>query len=114
MVRSVSVALVVWLGLSACGPVPSEPRKVNKSLYLGKRYMKFVMDNGPSYKDRKLSDGSVIHFWRSDTGNLLAIATGRDDNYPDVCELALRTDPQGIVRQIRVLEESIQCGAVLK
>ena len=114
MIRLVSAVLLLWLGLSACGPVPSEPRKVNKSLYLGKRYMKFVMDNGPSYKDRKLSDGSTVHYWRSDTGNLLAIATGRDDNYPDVCELALYTDPRGIVRRIQILEESIRCGAVLK
>ncbi|WP_292660808.1 hypothetical protein [Nitratifractor sp.] len=106
--------LAGFLLLTGCTAPDAGPRKVHKSLYLGKRYLKFVMDNGPSYKDEKLRDGSVIHYWRSDYGNLLAIATGRDDSYPDYCELALKTNPQGIVESIDVLEESIQCNGALK
>lgn len=100
--------------LTACTPSPVAPRQVGKSLYLNKRYMKFEVDNGPSYRDVRLPDGSVMHYWRSDYGNLIAAALGRDDSYPDYCELVLRTDKNGIVREITVLEESIICGGVLK
>lgn len=100
--------------LTACAPGPVGPQRVGKSLYLNKRYMKFEMDNGPSYRDVRLEDGSTMHYWRSDYGNLIAIATGRDDNYPDYCELALKSDKNGIVREIYILEESILCGGILK
>lgn len=106
--------ICVFLLLVGCTAPNAEPRAVHKSLYLGKRYLKFVMDNGPSYKDEKLADGSVIHYWRSDYGNLLAIATGWDGSYPDYCELALKTNAQGIVTSIHILEESIQCNGALK
>ncbi len=99
--------------VSGCTPV-SGPQPVAHSLYLGKRYLRFVMDNGPSYKDVRLRDGSVLHYWRSDTGHLMAIATGRDENYPDYCEIALRTDPHGIVRAITIIEDSPICIGVLK
>lgn len=107
-------AVLALLVVSACAPTSSQPRPVQKSLYLGKRYMKFVMDNGPSYRDEKLSDGSTIHYWRSDFGNLLAAATGRDDSAVDYCELALRTDPSDIVVTIQILQESLQCNGALK
>jgi len=106
--------LPLFLFLTACAPAPSAPQRVGKSLYLNKRYMKFVMDNGPSYRDVHLSDGSIMHYWRSDYGNLLAIAMGRDDSYPDYCELLLKTDRKKIVREIYILENSIVCGGVLK
>ena len=107
-------ALPLLLLLSACAPGPVGPQRVVKSLYLNKRYMKFEVDNGPSYRDVRLPDGSTLHYWRSDTGHLMAIALGRDDSYPDYCELALKTDRNGIVREITILENSIICGGVLK
>ncbi|WP_457607661.1 hypothetical protein [Nitratifractor sp.] len=113
MVTVAALSTLVFL-LSACAPGPVQPREVHKSLYLGKRWMKFVVDNGPSYRDVKLRNGSTIHYWHSDVGDLIAISMGRDDNYPDYCELALKTDKTGIVRKIYVLEESIGCGGVLK
>ena len=100
--------------LTACASGPVGPQRVAKSLYLHKRYMKFEVDNGPSYRDVRLSDGSTRHYWRSDFGNLLAIATGRDKSYPDYCELRIESDAKGIVRRIEILENSIQCNGVLK
>ncbi len=100
--------------LNACSSSSPQPLPVHKSLYLGKRYMKFVMDNGPSYRDEKLPDGSTIHYWRSDFGDLIALATGRDDSEVDYCELALRTNRKKIVESIQILQESLQCNGVLK
>ncbi|WP_456457825.1 hypothetical protein [Nitratifractor sp.] len=109
-----SLIVAPLLLLTACGPTSPRPLPVHKSLYLGKPYMKFVMDNGPSYRDEKLPDGSTIHYWRSDFGNLIAVATGRDDSGEDYCELALRTNPEKTVERIQILQESLRCNGVLK
>ena len=105
--------LPLFLLLASCAQ-PGYPLRVGKSLYLNKRYMKFAVDNGPSYRDVRLKDGSTMHYWRSDYGNLIAIATGRDDSYPDYCELAIKTDKNSIVREIYILEDSVLCGGILK
>ncbi|WP_292656544.1 hypothetical protein [Nitratifractor sp.] len=100
--------------LAACTPAPQAPQPVSHSLYLNKKYVKFVLDNGESYRTQPLKNGNVLHYWRSDYGALLNIAMGRDDNYPDYCEIALETDPNRIIRRISIIEPSMLCNAVLK
>ena len=114
MRRKVLWSLPISLLLLASCAQPDRPLRVAKSLYLNKRYMKFEVENGPSYRDVPLKDGSTMHYWRSDYGNLIAIATGRDDNYPDYCELALKTDRNKVVREIYILENSVLCGPILQ
>ncbi len=100
--------------LAACTPVPQTPQPVSHSLYLNKKYVKFVLDNGEAYRSIRLKNGNVLHYWRSDYGALLNIAMGRDDNYPDYCEIALETDPNWIIRRIYIIEPSMLCNTVLK
>jgi len=100
--------------LSACTPSPQTPQPASRSLYLNKKYVKFVLDNGESYRSVPLKNGNVLHYWRSDYGALLNIAMGRDDYYPDYCEIALETDANRIIRRIYIIEPSILCNTVLK
>jgi len=104
-----AVAVGLWTGCAST----TAPQRVDKSLYLNKRMMKFVVDNGPAYREVKLRDGSVLHYWRSDIFNVVGPILGRDDNL-DTCELALKTDRNSIVREIYVIEDSIHCAGVLK
>jgi hypothetical protein len=104
---------MVFLGMGGCGVAPG-PKPVHKSLYLNKKLVKFVIDNGAPYRRVTLKNGRTLHYWRSDFGKLIAIAMGRDDNFPDYCELALETDPNQIVQKIYIIEESFLCNTVLK
>ena len=91
----------------------SQNSEVKKSLYLNKRYMKFVVDNGPSYRDIKLSNGGFIHYWRSDFGNLIASARNWDNSL-DYCELVIKTNKKQIIKKIAIINNSINCAGVLK
>ena len=108
-----TIPAVLFL-LTACTPQAPAPQPVRKSLYLNKRLMKFEMDNGYCYRRVALKNGNTLHYWRSDTGRLISIATGRDDNFPDYCELALETDPARVIRKIYIIEPSVICNTVLK
>ncbi len=114
MKKMLSFLILSVLFLSGCVSTLEGPQPVGKSLYLNKRLMKFVMDNGPAYREQRLSNGHVLHYWRSDTGRLIAIAAGRDDQYPDLCELALETDEKNVIRRINIIEDSPICMGVLK
>ena len=107
-------AVATGVLLAACTPALQTPQPAPRSLYLNKKYVKFVLDNGEAYRSIRLKNGNVLHYWRSDYGALLNIAMGRDDNYPDYCEIALETDPSRVIRRIYVIEPSILCNTVLK
>ena len=106
--------IVAGVLLSACSPYPERPQSVSRSLYLNKKYVKFVLDNGEAYRSIRLKSGDTLHYWRSDFGAPLDIAMGRDDHFPDYCEIALETDPNQIIRRIYIIEPSYLCNAVLK
>jgi len=106
------VSLIFLAG--GCGVAPTGPQPVDKSLYLNKKLVKFVLDNGAPYRRVPLKNGNELHYWRSDFGQLLAIVMGRDDDFPDYCELALETDKNQRVRRIYILEQSATCDFVLK
>jgi hypothetical protein len=113
LTKTAALLFVTWI-LTACTPYPTGPQPVTHSLYLNKKYLRFILDHGESYRTLQLKNGHQLHYWRSDQGRLIAIATGRDDQYPDYCEIALETDSWGIVRRIYVIEPSAICNAVLK
>jgi len=112
---SILLFLSLLLGIltNCSGANYSNSNEVKKSLYLNKRYMKFVMDNGPSYKDIKLSNGGSIHYWRSDFGNLIASARNWDNSL-DYCELVIKTNKKQIIKKIAIINNSIKCAGVLK
>jgi len=83
-----------------------------RSSYIGKRFMSFEMNNGPSYKWKKLKDGGSLQWWRSDlagccVGRDLSAAAGR-------CDLLIRLSPKKVILEIRVLEHGIACGVALR
>ena len=112
MKRTASL-LIGTLLLAGCAGSVSTPYTVHKSLYLNKRLMKFVMDNGAPYKEVKLANGEVIHYWRSDLSSF-SPAFRRRWRDMDVCEIALRTDKNRVIRQIQIIEDSSICFGVLK
>ena len=109
--RIFMVLILILLG--GCTAVTT-PQPVTKSLYLNKKLVKFVIDNGATYRSVSLSRGRTLHYWRSDFGDLIAIAMGRDNEFPTYCEIALETDKDQIIRRIFIIEDSISCNAVLK
>ena len=113
MKRGAAVVLALFL-LSGCVPQPMGPQPVHQSLYLNKKLVKFVVDNGAPYRSVRLENGRSLHYWRSDFGQLIAIATGRDDSFPDYCEVALETDRDQFIRRIFIIEKSAICNTVLK
>jgi hypothetical protein len=112
--RKRAIITLSSLLLTACASYPVAPQPVSHSLYLNKKYLRFILDHGEGYRTVRLKNGNRLHYWRSDEGGLIAIATGRDDHYPDYCEIALETDPKQIVRRIYIIEPSSICNAVLK
>jgi hypothetical protein len=78
--------LIGTLLLAGCVGSVSTPYTVHKSLYLNKRLMKFVMDNGAPYKEVKLDNGEVIHYWRSDWSGFTSFFFRRWRDL-DVCEV---------------------------
>jgi hypothetical protein len=107
-------ALALLLLFSSCTPYPSTPQPVTRSFYLNKKYLRFILDHGDGYRTVRLANGDEMHYWRSDQGGLIALAAGWDDRSPDYCEIALETDPAGIVRKIYIIEPSSICNTVLK
>ncbi len=105
-----SVAAVAILGETAgAGALPGTPAK---SSYIGKRWTAFELNNGPSYKWKKLPDGGMIQYWRSD---LARCCIGRaDDGWGNRCALVVKVDKNRIIRQINVTEEGIACGFALR
>jgi hypothetical protein len=74
--------------------------------------VKFIVDNGSPYRQVRLKNGHLLHYWRSDFGRLIVGALRWDDY--DYCELALETDDRQIVRRIYIIEDSIHCAGALK
>jgi hypothetical protein len=112
--RGILFALTSSLLLASCTPYPTTPQPVTRSLYLNKKYLRFILDHGDGYRTVRLANGDEIRYWRSDQGGLIALAAGWDDRSPDYCEIALETDPAGIVRKIYIIEPSSLCNTVLK
>jgi len=105
----------IFIGLALAGAtlfagLPGTPAK---SSYIGKRWMSFELNNGPSYKWKKLPDGGSIQYWRSD---LARCCIGRYDGggQGNRCELVVRLDKNKIVRQINVVEDGMACGVALR
>jgi hypothetical protein len=97
-------AASVWAG--------SLPGKPAASSYIGKRWMMFELNNGPSYKWKKLPDGSSIQYWRSD---IAGCCVGRyDSGQGNRCDLVIRLDAKKVIRQINIVEDGIACGYALR
>ena len=94
---------VAWAGL---------PGKPAKSSYIGKSWMSFELNNGPSYKWKKESDGSSIQYWRSDLAGCCVgrLATGIGNR----CELVIQVDAKRRIRQINIIEYGSACGFALR
>jgi hypothetical protein len=111
MHRTLKVVAGLALG-SALLIAASLPGKPASSSYIGKRWAAFELNNGPSYKWKKLPDGSSIQYWRSD---LARCCIGRaDDGWGNRCALVIKLDKNKIIRQINVTEEGIACGYALR
>ena len=94
---------LVWAGL------PGQPAR---SSYLGKRFMAFEMNNGPSYKWKKLPDGGSLQWWRSD---LAGCCVGRyESGIGNRCELLIQLDKKKTIRQIRILDYGQACDVALR
>jgi len=103
------LGLWVVTGSLTIAGLPGTPAK---SSYIGRRWMNFELDNGPSYKWKKLPDGGSIQYWRSD---LAQCCTGRYyDGFGDRCSLVIRLDKERKIRQINIVEDSVACGIALK
>ena len=108
--RVISIMSLLFAGtvLLSAG-LPGTPAR---SSYIGKRFMSFEMNNGPSYKWKKLKDGGSLQWWRSD---LAGCCTGRwDDGQGNRCELLIQLDANKVIRTIRILEDGIACGIALR
>ena len=107
-------ALTIFIGLTVAGATlwAGLPGKPARSSYIGKRWMNFELNNGPSYKWEKLPDGGSIQYWRSD---LARCCIGRwNDSFGDRCGLVIRLDKNKVIRQINVTEEGMACGTALR
>jgi len=83
-----------------------------RSSYIGKSWMSFEMNNGPSFKWKKFKDGSSIQYWRSD---LAGCCTGRYHNGLDnLCYLIIKVDSRKIIRSIKVIEDGSACIFALR
>ncbi len=90
----------------------SLPGKPVRSSYIGKRWMAFEMNNGPSYKWEKLPDGGSIQIWRSD---IAGCCVGRyESGVGNRCDLLIRLDSKKRIREIRVLEWGMACNRALR
>jgi hypothetical protein len=89
------------------------PYKVTRSLYLNKKMLKFIVDNGVPYRSLRLRGGGELHYWRSDRGPFSGFSLAEYDSM-DYCEIALRTDAQRYIREITVIEPGHLCNSVLK
>jgi hypothetical protein len=115
--RTLGTVLPALLGLGVlvgCRGTPQPPRPVTQSPYLGRKLVKFVVDNGSPYRKIPLKNGGALLEWRSDFGKLIAVAMGRSDEMLDRCELRLEVDKDQIIRRIWILEDSAKCHGVLK
>jgi hypothetical protein len=107
------ILLIITIFLTGCATNSTiAPKIVSKSLYLNKELSKFEMENGYCYKREPKRDGGYKNYWRSDSGNILANALTWD-SYP-YCELELDTNPQGIIKTIKIVEDDIKCIYALK
>jgi len=111
MSRRVRASMMLLLAgtLFLSAGLPGTP---TRSSYIGKRFMSFEMNNGPSYKWKKLEDGGSLQWWRSD---LAGCCTGRwDDGLGNRCELLIQLDAKKVIRRISILENGMACGVALR
>jgi hypothetical protein len=94
-----------WAGSLSVG----EPAR---SSYIGKKWMAFEFNNGPSYRWEKLKDGGSLQYWRSD---IAGCCIGNDDDGAGSrCDLLIRLDADRIIREIRITEHGIACPYALR
>jgi len=111
MKRKIVIAFAL-LCLGGVGYAESLPGKPVRSSYIGKRWMAFEMNNGPSYKWKKLPDGGSIQIWRSD---IAGCCVGRyESGLANRCDLLIRLDSKKKIREIRVLEWGMACNTALR
>jgi hypothetical protein len=110
MKKSGVILAALWTATAVlAGSLPGKPAS---SGYIGKRWMAFEMNNGPSYKWKKLPDGSSIQYWRSD---LAGCCTGRwESGIGNRCDLVIRLDKNKVIRQINVTEWGMACNFALR
>lgn len=102
-ILTMSIASSLWAAL------PGDPAN---SSYIGKRFMAFEMNNGPSYKWTKRRDGTSLQWWRSD---LAGCCVGRyESGMGNRCELLIELDRNRVIRQIRILEWGSACNTALR
>ncbi len=111
LIVPVIVLALFSLFANAKGENTSRSNESVKSSYIGKRYTAFELNTGPSYKRVKLPDGGVLHYWRSD---LAGYFSARDDGQGSRCELRIYTDKNGIITDIKMIEEGIACLSALR
>ncbi|WP_292664352.1 hypothetical protein [Nitratifractor sp.] len=110
MKKIVTLAVGTMLAASALwATLPGQPAR---SSYIGKRFMAFEMNNGPSYKWKKLADGGSLQWWRSD---LAGCCVGRyESGIGNRCELLIKLDAQKVIKQIRILDDGSACNRALR
>lgn len=101
----VSVALF----MGACASLGSSVQEgeLVDSIFIGRKMIDFEMHSGVPMTRKRLPNGDTIHFWRSDWAGYSS--DSRDDGYSDRCDLQIRTNPNDIITQIRVLEWGMAC-----
>lgn len=94
---------IAWAGL---------PGRPARSSYIGKKWVAFELNNGPSHKWEKLPDGGSIQYWRSD---IAGCCVGRyDGGQGNRCEIVVRLDKEKRIRQINIIEDGMACGYALR
>ena len=108
------IIFTVFFIITGCSTtIPQNPNNgylVKKSLYLNKELIKFEIDNGYCKSRKAMPDGGYINYYISDSGNIIANMLDWD-SYPP-CKLAIKTDKDGIIKEIRVIEDDIKCAYI--
>ena len=82
------------------------------SRYIGKKMVVFILDHGIGPHHR-LKDGSELYEWRSRPVRFLS--TRKDDAWEDdQCILLIHASKKGIIRSIRVMQDSIECSGIVR
>lgn len=118
IVRKISYLAIVAMGITCSSATASELQDMMRnakpvsSSYIGKRWMAFSMNNGPSFKWEKLPDGGTLQYWRSD---IAGVGVSRyDDGMASMCRLIIRTDMDNRIVEIGMLENGSACGPALR
>ena len=106
---ALAIALIGGSFVIHAGSLPGT--RANSS-YIGKKWVAFELNNGPSYKWKKLPDGGSLQYWRSD---IAGCCTGRYENgQGNRCDLLVRLDKNKVIREVRILERGMACSIALR